>query len=117
MISSALNIANIIASELGLDSWQIQSGSYNGEIFHVVTSLLDTLNNEFNPAAGVLDAAKSAIGAVTGNNTDAISLIKKVSITMGGLRIRKNHIRYQLILLVYLQLLIQLLMLLHPVQL
>lgn len=61
--------AQQLANTLGVNNWQLQSGSYNGVTFHVVESFLDTLNNTFNPAAGIVDATTSLIGVSTGNTT------------------------------------------------
>lgn len=67
---SLLTQAQFIAQQLGVNSWQIQSGSYNGEYFHIVPSLLDRLNKTFNPAAGIIDATRRGIGATFKTNAD-----------------------------------------------
>ncbi len=67
-----LSEAEIIANELGVNSWQLSQGSYNGVVFHVVQPLLNRLNDDLNPAAGILDATNQLIGAQNqeaGDNT------------------------------------------------
>jgi hypothetical protein len=60
-----LSEANIIATELGIDNWQIVQGSYNGCVFHVVQSIASRLNDTLNPAAGIIDSTTALIGAST----------------------------------------------------
>ena len=54
-----------IAQELGIDEWQLQQGSYNGYIFHVVDNVLDQLNKNYNP----LDPAINEIRSLASNAT------------------------------------------------
>lgn len=87
--------AQIIAQQLGINTWQIQTGSYNGVAFHVVPSVLAQLNKLLNPAAGIVDATQRliGIGSLDTNNTNlpygtgAISL----GITDSGTRKLKVH--------------------------
>lgn len=69
-ILSALAQAEAIATELGLNNWQIQTGSYNGIAFHVVPSILNRLNQDLNPAAGAIDSTINllGIGSLSQNN-------------------------------------------------
>lgn len=69
-----LSQVDALAQELGVNNWQLQPAKYNGVVFHVVRPLLDRLNNDLNPFAGVLDNAISAFGidpaANLGDNTN-----------------------------------------------
>jgi hypothetical protein len=68
-ILSVFAQAEQIAQELGIDTWQLQAGTYNGETFHVVRNIFDQLNHDLNPAAGIIDAATSLVGAFNNNIT------------------------------------------------
>jgi hypothetical protein len=72
-VLGAVAQAQAIAHELGLDGWQRQTGTYNGVAFHVVPSVLDRLNQDLNPAAGIIDATENLLG-ITSNSQDNTSL-------------------------------------------
>jgi len=61
-IATELQIANELSSALGLDSWQIQTGTYNGVAFHIVPSTTSRLNTTLDPASGIIDATNNLIG-------------------------------------------------------
>lgn len=64
-ITSALQIANELSSMLGLDSWQIKTGTYNGVAFHIIPSVTNKLNRQLNPASGIINATNNLIGNST----------------------------------------------------
>jgi hypothetical protein len=73
-MSSILNLSNSnallsqlsgIAQDLGIDTWQLQTGSYNGQPFFV-TSTLSGLNSKYNPAAGLYSSTLNLIGSPLG---------------------------------------------------
>lgn len=80
-ILSALAQAEAIANELGLNGWQIQTGSYNGVAFHVVPSILNKLNQDLNPATGAIDSTINllGIGSLSQNNENLPYGTKAVS--------------------------------------
>jgi len=60
--TSTLFKLNAIATELGLDNWQIQEAKYNGVTFHAVQNIFDRLSQDFNPANGIIDSTKKTLG-------------------------------------------------------
>lgn len=68
-----LSQAALLAKQLGINTWQIQTGSYNGVAFHIVPDIISRLNKTFNPAAGIIDSTKRLIG-VGNKSTDNTNL-------------------------------------------
>jgi hypothetical protein len=83
-LTGILSEAQLVANELGIDSWQLYQGSYNGVIFHVQKTLLGSLNDKFNPLAGVYDNAKTILGITTQDN-DNTNLPYGTSTTSTGI--------------------------------
>jgi len=76
MALSVLGITSAVeqlATALGLDSWQIQTGSYNGVAFHTVPSTLKRLGNELLNIDALVGATESLLG-VTNNQQDNMKL-------------------------------------------
>lgn len=65
-----LAYAEGIAEDLGVNNWQLSQGSYNGTVFYTLNTVLNGLNQKYNPLAGVTTAATGAIG-----NVGALGLI------------------------------------------
>ena len=61
------NIAQL-AQQLGLDTWQLQTGKYHNWVFHTVDTTLDIISKNFNPVNGLAGAVTSTVGSFSGNN-------------------------------------------------
>ena len=61
-LNTILGYVNELGVQFGVNGWQLQSGTYNGEYFYLGPSILGNLNAEFNPAAGIVSATTSLLG-------------------------------------------------------
>lgn len=66
-------ITNIsqLAQQLGLDTWQLQTGKYHNWVFHTVDTTLDIISKNFNPVNGLVGAVTSAVGQYKGTGNGA----------------------------------------------
>ena len=64
----SLNKIAATAQILGVNEWNLKTGSYNGEVFFLSQSIIDKIN-VYNPAAGVIDSVSSLFGKTEEGNT------------------------------------------------
>jgi hypothetical protein len=74
-----LALAESVANDLGVNTWQLSQGSYNGTVFFTLNSIWNNLNQKYNPAAGVATAVQGALGIVP----DSDDLANNTSLPFG----------------------------------